>query len=896
MSGAGMHGTPAGRARAARRYHRLLGLLPADFRARNAAAMEEAFTGLHARAQCDGQWAVITLWIREFADLARTGLSLRLRAHATSRLETAGALRPSRRPSARLSLLGTLRDDWTLAVRATTRHRGFFLLASLTLAVGIGATTAMYSALKAVVLEPFPFPDADRMVTLHRLWGSGSGAQAWLGLGKEDIAALREAHDVFVGVEGWSTGAATLTGFDAPERIRSFRMTPGLASLIELRPALGRSFVAEDVAGAGQRVALISQAMWRTRLDGRSDVLGMQLRIDGEPWTIVGVLPRNAVPPTADPRHFDVWLPLPDRDPLRTTIARMADGVTPAMAVARVDAIVRRDPSHRGGGTVQPLMQPNPLHDHLRILMVAVTLLLVIACVNVSNLLLQRASVRSRETAVRAALGAGRSRLIRQFLLESTVLAAAGGIIGAGLSYLGLRMVLALRPERLTGLDRVRIDGDVLLFCMLASAVAGILFGVLPAVQGSRASATAALGRFGRDGDGASRFRWMLITAEVALSFALLVGAALTVAALRELSLRHPGYDADGLVALDVRLPAWRYADDHARVVALEGIVEGIRPLPTVESVSLADGVPPRVGGARFGRLHVEGRAPEPNPTFLHSFEVDPGFLQTLGVPVITGRNFADKDATTVGWHPVILSVSAARRLFGDENAVGRRFRQEGDTDYTVVGVVRDIRTSGLADEGTFPVAYWLRQQMRDRMVRDRMVIIVRSTAADPQFMLDLREIVRRSEPDAIVETETVREMLGASLAQERFTTSLLTTFATLAVLLAAVGLYGVLAQVVVSRTREIGVRIALGADAARIRRLVLRTGMSATLLGLALGAGLAGVGLRVLRGQVFGLTDAQPGIYVAAAGVLLAVALAAMLIPAARAARLDPMRAIRVE
>jgi putative ABC transport system permease protein len=451
--------------------------------------------------------------------------------------------------------------------------------------------------------------------------------------------------------------------------------------------------------------------------------------------------------------------------------------------------------------------------------------------------------------------------------------------------------LLALSEEQLAALHAVRIDERVLLFCVAVSAAAGVLFGLLPAVRGTRVDATAALGRSVRaDGGGSAGVRWTLVTAQVALSFALLVGAALVTASLREMSTRDPGYRADGLISVDIRLPAWRHATPAARQTAFESIVTDVRRTPGVTAVSLADGVPPRVGSGWLGHVHVEGRTRETKPSFMLSGVVDTAYFATIGQPIIAGRGFTAEDVGA-NRKAAVITESAARRLFPGENAIGRRFGIEGPPEYTVVGVARDIRATGLTDDGSRPLIY----SPIDR-VAARMTVIARADRTDHRIMLDLRQVVRRTEPDAITEIATVRELLGETIGRERFTTSLLSTFAALALLLAAVGLYGVLSQIVNGRTHEFGVRMALGADRVGIRRLVLRAGLLATFAGLAIGAFLAGAGLRMLRSEVAGLADAQPAAYAAAAAVLIGVALSAMVIPAARAARLDPMQALRAD
>lgn len=836
--------------------------------------MEETFAELLARERGAGRRAVIQLVLREAWDLTRTGVTLRrMKRRSTPLASRPGVSPPShphpgvappRRGSSRGrrgdrgSLTAALLDDLRLALRSTTRHPGFFALAALTLALGLGAATAMYSALKAVVLNPLPFPEAERLVLPVATMGSGGPTIGFVNE-RHQVAALREERGIFGEVEEFGWGTVTLTDGDEPKHVSVINVTPGLASLLGIRPVVGRMFSSDEVAGDGARVLLLSHAFWRDRFGGDRDVLGRTVRADGESWTVIGVMSARAASPDGDGRPVDLWLPLPESDWSRRPIARLAPGVSLEAAASRVDAIVRSHPAQwweaeglptgTFGGAVVPVLEPGPLHDHLRVLMIAVMLLLLVACVNVSNLLLERAAERRTEIAVRAALGAGRLRIARQLLLESLILAVVGGLSGALLAWAGLRVLLALRPEQLEMLHNVRVDGVVLLFCLAAAAAAGVIFGLAPAVRGTRGTAITGMGRAAIRGTGtaSARARWLLIGTEVALSFALLIGAALVTRSLLDLARRDPGYRADELIAVNVDLPSWRYTQEAARAAAFDRMIEEMRRHPSVGSVSLGS-VPPRMG-SKVGRVQLSGRTPDRNPTHFYGGDVDTNFLTTIGQPLVAGRMFTPEDATSP-LHPVIISESAARRLF-DGDALGRRFSWEGSHDFTVVGVVRDIHPAGLAVITDDAQACWpLRRTM------ERMTLVVRADAPSTRLLLDLQRIVRRAEPDAVFEIATVRELLGASLARERFTTSLLATFAALALILAAVGLYGVLSRAVTARTPEIGLRMALGADAPRIAALVMRTGVLATSAGLIAGALLAGWGLKLLRSEVFGFAD----------------------------------------
>lgn len=867
-----------------RLYRLVLRALPGEFRHRHGTMMEATFCSVRAEARRRGILAVVALHMVEAWDVVRTGLALRARARRRAGTE---ALAPGWRRSGVL-VRQILADEPRMAVRAVARNRGFFLLAALTFALGVGATTATFSALKSVILEPLPYPGAERLVIPWRTTGG-----VMLSPGPRLVEALQADRSVFEAVTtfGWFDAVMTGSGEAAP--VESVTMGPGLADFLGIRPYLGRSFGEEEFAGDGSRVLLLSHALWRGEFGGSRDVLGRTITLNGEPWTVIGVMPPGLVRPNGMPGPVDLWLPLAESAPYREAIARMRPGVTLEEASAAVDALFRRvTESDEYGGVVRPAtaMREAGLRDPLEVLMIAVTLLLGIACLNVSSLLVNRASARRRQTAMLAALGASRWRILRQFLAESLLLALLGGAIGVALAAAATRAINILRPASLQVLETVRLDGGVLAFSLALCTTAGLAFGLLPAVRAARVGAGSMLARGSRDSeDGGARVRWALVGVQVAFSFALLVGASLVVRTLHEYSNRDPGYVPEGLLDVHVALPSWRYPEEPERRLVFERIAETARHIPGVERVSLAGGIPPRAG-IYFGQPQVEGEPPRGESARLHGTVIDARYLGVIGQSMLAGRTFSE--AEMAGQETAaILGETAARQLFPEGGALGRRFRFGGGDMNTVVGIVRDAALTGLSRGTAIPIAYWPMTTMSTDVH-----LVVRTTGDPPELANALRRAALEVEPEAIIEVARATDLLGVSLSRERFTTSLLTTFAALALLLCAVGLYSVLSQIVRRRTHEIGVRVSLGASAGSIRRLVLRTGVVVIACGLAGGGVLVAFGLRLIGTRVFGLSAQHPLAWTAAALVLGTVSLLALWQPAARAVRVDPMRAMRAE
>jgi putative ABC transport system permease protein len=871
-------------------------MLPRGFRDIHGAAMEDVFVDAHDAASRRGRIAVWRLWLRETWDLARTGRRLRtdVRRLGAGFVTRGVARRWTRRGGGRTMGLA---DDFSYAVRSLVRRPSLTAFAMLMIALGVGATTAMFSTVESVVLDPLPFENGDRMVGLYSRMGED--ASVFVTPGAEDLELWAEQTDIFEVVEPWAGRAYTLTGRGEPVELNAALIRPSYHDFIGLVPAYGRTFDEDELVGEGREVVLLAYGSAERIFGLPADALGESLTLDGEPWTVVGVMPRGTLAPGWGLRSVEVWAPLSNEMASGTTqaVALLREGVTAEQANDRFAELAEADATSRSRGYASLVKEQvgRPVEGYLGLLMGAVVLLLLIACVNVSNLLLFRADARKRETAVRAALGGGRARLTRQLLIESVVLALGGGVVGIGFAHVGQNAILRLRPDQLEVLDFISIDGTVLAFALAVTLTAGILFGLLPAIQASRPDALSPL-RSGVRSEGdviGGRLRWLLVAGEVALSFALLIGSLTVLSTLMERQSIDFGYAVDEVIAMRTTAPSWKYPTSDERRAFYDGLVERIGELPGVAYVTHASGAPPRAG-VWFGTFEVDGRGELDGNQILYGPAVDPGYFEALGQPMVAGRAFTAEDLARD--EPLlIVGESTARSLFQDPAPVGSRIRPVGSEEwYTVVGVVPDVPMSGLSASRDVLQVYRPRRSVGNGST----VIIRRDSGMQPRPLLGLiREVTRAADPDLQINFITEgRRLQRESLDREQFATSIMAVFATLALILAAVGLYGVVSQVVGQRTREIGIRMALGARRRSIASMVLRRAGGATAAGIAVGVALAVGSERVIESTVFD-TEATGWTVFLLAGLALALtALLAAYAPARRATRVDPVEAMRVE
>jgi predicted permease len=814
------------------------------------------------------------------------------------------------RDARRVSLVEDSLRDLRHGLRGMARSPAFTLVAVLTLALGIGANTAIFSVVNGVLLRPLPYADPDRLywVTIDR---REIGNRFTLSVA--DFLIMRERAQSFERLAAVRGERLNLTGGAEPERVAGMWVTADFFAALGARPAIGRTFLTHEDRPDSHPVAVVSHALWQRHLGSDPNAHGRTLRLNDKTYTVIGVMPPdfNFIAPV------EVWpvlqLSRPERRPPFTLrlVGRLKPGASRQQLEAEfaaVQAEVEREyPDAQKaiwGFAAEPLKHflTGNVRLALLALLVAVGFVLLIATANVANLLLARASAREREMAIRAALGASRRRIVRQLLTESLLLAAAGGALGLLLAVWGLDLLVALGPANFPRLREVGIDRGVLGFTAAVSLTSGLFFGLVPALQTARADLNESLkegGRGSTEARGRQRLRALLVVSQTALALMLLVGAGLMLRSFARLQRVDPGFNPEGVLAVPLTLPLTKYADDKKRVTLYREIVERVRALPGVRTASVGISVPP-AGGGQVEYFEVEGH-PIPagqNYPLAEEVMIGPDYLRTLGIPLHSGRHFADGDDAEAP--PVaIVNETMARRYFPAGSALGRRIRAGGfgpeDPWITIVGVAGDVKFAGL-DAETSPTIYLpVGQQL---WWRTPMYLVLRAEGADASALTaSVRGEVQSADRDLpVANVKTGAQLVHETVGQPRFRTLLITIFAAVALLLAAVGIYGVISYSVSRRTHEIGVRMALGAGARDVLRLVISQGMRPALLGMALGLAGAFALTRLMEGLLFGVEATDSATFAATAALFALVALAACCVPAWRALKVDPVIALRCE
>ena len=801
-----------------------------------------------------------------------------------------------------------LLTDLRLAVRALRKSPAFALVAVLCIGIGIGLNTTIFSIVDAALLRPFPFVEPERLVVVDEVNLAIGEPEGEFSI--PDLADLRAQTRSFTDVAAYTWRSATITGGEEPERVPGLLVTWNLFPLIGERPALGRAFRPDDDRPGAAPVVLISDDLWRRRFDGDSGAVGAAMVVDGVPRTIVGVMRPGF-------RFFEnehLWIPLA-ADPARArrtdrsleTWARLGPGVDIEAARRDVAAIGARVAAAHPATNEGWEWRVRPIRDDMTgdqtalivsTMMGAVGLVLLVACANVANLLLARATAREREIAVRTALGASRGRIVRQLLTESVVVALAGGLLGAALAVWGVQLVLAaFPPGDLPWFVQFRIDARALGFTLALAVGTGLLFGLAPALQTTRVSLVGALKEGGRGASGGrQRLRSALVVGEVALSLVLLVGASLFVRSFMNLQRASPGFDTAHLLALRVFLPGTRYDEPAARVRQVDELVRRIEGLPGVTSAAASNLVPIDGGGDHLP-IELDGRPTTERERPMARFSgVTAHFFRTLDVPVLAGRMLDGREAAD-GAPVAVVNESFVRRHWPEGDPLGRRVRAWLDdstaVSLTTIGVVRDINHDGM-DEGAEAAIYapFAYQPTRNAG------ITIRTTAADPASLAaPVRREIRAASPDLpVFAVHTMEELRYLSFWEYGLFGAMFSTFGGIALLLAVVGVYGVMSYAVGQRTREIGVRVALGAREADVLRLVVTQGARLALAGIGIGLVGAFAAARVIASILYDTSPSDPLSYAGIAVLLAAAALLACALPARRAARVDPVEALRAE
>ena len=822
--------------------------------------------------------------------------------YETSRTECVEIDRRRGRRMARTEYFTELRQDAAYALRNLRRTPGFTTVAIASLALGIGATSAIFSVVNGVLLESLPYPAAERLYEIETVYADGTGYS----LSAPDFASVQAHATSLEAVESYTTGTLTLLGAGAPREVLGARVSDGLFGLFGMGIEVGRGFAPEDHQPGAARVTVLDHSFWRNEFGADRSVLGRSVIVGGDSYMIVGVLaPGSRIPEDSDmyaPLVYDSAFSASATAGRRSEFLRVFGRAGPNVTAERVGEDLGRVgtllqeqfPSTNErltfGGTSLRENLVGEVRRPLLVLFGAVAFVLLVACANVANLQLARVSARQEELAVRTALGAGRGRLVRQLLTESLMLGLAGGLVGLLIAYWGTGLLVAAQPADIPRIEEIRLDGTVVLFTMIASLVTGALFGVFPALQATRASHMTALREGGRGGvgRGTHRVRSGLVITEMALAVVLLMGAGLLIRSFVELTRVDPGFRPERAIAFRVVLQGERYDGAQPILAQADAIVERLKALPGVTSVGVATTLPLNGRGALVD-FAVNDAPPPPNVNAeIGMASVTPDFFRAIGTAITRGRGLGDGDVAAAP-SVAVINEAGARLWFPGEDPIGKRPTAAG-REREIVGVVPDVlqRSPG---EPALPQMYVPLAQRTARSLR----FIVRSEA-DPMVLVPtIRSQVSALDPNLpLVEPAPLSELVTEAMARPRFYTSLLALFAAVALTLAAIGIFGVLSYLVAQRSREISIRMALGAETGGVIRMIVRHAMVLAIAGVVVGS-LGAIALgKVLRSQLFGVGVADPVTFGAVIAVLLATAAAASYLPARRAAAVDPANVLR--
>jgi len=804
-----------------------------------------------------------------------------------------------------------LLQDLRYGLRRLLRNPGFTVVAVLSLALGIGANTAIFSVINTVLLRPLPYENPEQLMVVWESNRQNSVSRSPSSL--LNFIDWRDQNQVFEQMAAVRSSGLNLTEGGEPERIQAMAVSPNIFTMLGAKPALGRTFLPQEEKAGNEHVVVLDHRLWQGRFGGDRNIIGRDIKLNGEKYNVIGVMPAEF-----QFEQVSLWTPLTtDIGQLSPTAARSRRGylvlarLKPAVSIAQarneMNTISARlaqqyPEADAGWGTnIVPFREQvvGPIRPALFLLFAVVGLILLIACANMANLLLARAASRQKEVSIRVAVGASRVRLIRQFLTESILLAMMGGFLGLVLTFAAKTVLMATLPANNPFKDQLGIDGRVLAFTLLVSVLTGIIFGLLPALQASKPNLNNTLKEGGRTaslGSGHHRVRSLLVVTEVTLALVLLIGAGLVLRSFLRLQDVDTGLNLKNALAMQISLPQAKYREPQVQVAFFQNLLQRVAALPNVEAVS-ADSNPPLGTRRNSISFYVEGQTPT-TPDQLQraeGHEITPNYFHAMGIPFLAGRDFTDADS--IGSPPaVIVNQALVKRFFPNEDPIGKRISRsslgENPIWFSIIGVVGDVRHAGLAAE---PGPQIYSSYYEDPVLT--MSLVVRSRANPTSIALLVRNEIQKADSDIpVFGVKTMEQLASESIAPNRITMLLLGFFAAVALVLAAAGIYGIMAYSVTQRTFEVGVRMALGARPRDIITMILKQGMILTLIGLGIGFVAALAATRVLSSVLFEISATDLLTFAIAPLVLMVVALLACLVPARRATKVDPVIALRYE